>query len=141
MTRHAHYMLDTNMASYIIKGRPEAVRTNLLQVPMDSVCISAITQAELLHGVARKPEARRLAEVVDEFLLRVQIMPWDEKSARSYAELRSNIARKGHSLSTLDMLIAAHALALGAVLVTSDQAFFKLDEYLSLADWSIEPSP
>ena len=54
------YMLDTNMASYIIKGKPVAVKEHLLNVPMASICISAITEAELLHGVVRKPEAKHL---------------------------------------------------------------------------------
>jgi tRNA(fMet)-specific endonuclease VapC len=60
-------MLDTNTARYIIKGEPVVVREHLQKVPMASVCISAITQAELLHGVTRKPEAKRLPLAVKEF--------------------------------------------------------------------------
>ena len=68
------YMLDTNTASYIIKGKPAVTREHLKNVPMVSVCISAITEAELLRGVAKKPEAKRLPLAVKEFLLRVEIL-------------------------------------------------------------------
>ena len=62
------YMLDTNTASYIIKGEPEVIREHLQRLPMTSVCVSAITEAELLRGVAKKPEAKRLPIAVKEFL-------------------------------------------------------------------------
>ncbi|WP_419659077.1 VapC3: putative tRNA(fMet)-specific endonuclease [Desulfosarcina variabilis str. Montpellier] len=58
------YMLDTNTASYIIKGKPTAVRKHLIEAPMGSICISSITQAELLHCVAEKAEARHLPKVI-----------------------------------------------------------------------------
>ena len=131
------YMLDTNMASYIIKGEPVAVREHLLKVPMSSVCISSITQAELLCGVAKKPDAKRLSIAVKEFLLRVEILPWDSDEAGIYAHLRTVCEREGLSLGTMDMLIAAHSVAAGAILVTNDQAFYRVKHHLSLDDWTI----
>ena len=71
------YLLDTNTASYVIKGNFPRVRQRLLKVPMAEVGISAVTEAELRFGVARKPEAVRLKTVVEEFLLRVETLPWD----------------------------------------------------------------
>lgn len=130
------YMLDTNMASYIIKGEPVSVRENLLKVPMQSVCISAITQAELLRGVAKKPEAKRLPIAVKEFLLRVSILPWDSDAAESYAKLRTICEREGTPLGTMDMLIAAHSVSAGAILVTNDNAFYNIKHHLSLEDWA-----
>jgi tRNA(fMet)-specific endonuclease VapC len=70
------YMLDTNMASYLIKRTYPAVRGKLLSVPMVSVCLSAISEAELLFGVARRPDAPGLARAVREFLLRLDILSW-----------------------------------------------------------------
>lgn len=131
------YMLDTNMASYIIKGEPVAVRDHLRKVPMSSVCISTITQAELLRGVAKKPDAKRLPIAVKEFLLRVEILPWDSDAAEIYAHLRTACESEGLPLGTMDMLIAAHCLAAGAVLVTNDQAFYRVKHHLSLEDWTI----
>ena len=130
------YMLDTNTASYIIKGEPVVVREHLRQVPMASVCISSITQAELLRGVAKKPEAKHLPIAVKEFLIRVDIMPWDSDAAEAYARLRTSCEREGTPLGTMDMLIAAHSVAVGAILVTSDQAFYRIKHDLSLEDWT-----
>ena len=130
------YMLDTNTASYIIKGEPVVVREHLRQVPMASVCISSITQAELLRGVAKKPEAKRLPIAVKEFLIRVDIMPWDSDAAEAYARLRTSCEKGGTPLGTMDMLIAAHSVAVGAILVTNDQAFYKIKHDLSLEDWT-----
>ncbi len=130
------YMLDTNTASYIIKGEPVVVREHLLEVPMASVCISSITQAELLRGVAKKPEAKRLPIAVKEFLIRVEIMPWGSDAAEAYAQLRTSCENEGTPLGTMDMLVAAHSVAVGAILVTNDQAFFRVKHHLSLGDWT-----
>ena len=130
------YMLDTNTASYIIKGEPVIVREHLTKVPMASVCISSIAQAELLRGVAKKPEAKRLPIAVKEFLIRVEIMPWDSDAAEAYVRLRPSCESEGTLLGTMDMLIAAHSVAVGAVLVTKDQAFYKAKSHLSLEDWT-----
>jgi tRNA(fMet)-specific endonuclease VapC len=133
------YMLDTNMASYIIKGEPVAVRQHLRNVPMSSVCISSITQAELLRGVAKKPDAKQLPIAVKDFLLRVDILPWDSDVAEIYAQLRTACESEGLPLGTMDMLIAAHSVTVGAVLITNDQAFYRVKHHLSLNDWTRFP--
>ena len=71
------YLLDTNIASYIIKGNIPAVRRRLLRVPMAQVAISTVTEGELRYGVARRPEAAQLQRIVEEFVLRVALLPWD----------------------------------------------------------------
>jgi len=129
------YMLDTNTASYVIKGTPPSVRERLLELPMASICISAITQGELLHGVARKPEAIHLPQIVREFLLRVEILAWDSSAAEAYGTLRAECERDGTPLGNLDMLIAAHSVSADAVLVTHDRAFYCVRHRLRLADW------
>ena len=68
------YLLDTNTVSYIVKGNRPRVRERLLRVPMAEVGISVITEAELLFGLARRPEATKLKTVVEEFLLRVEVL-------------------------------------------------------------------
>ena len=130
------YMLDTNTVSYIIKGEPAAVKRHLLNVPMANVCISAITEAELLRGVAKKPGAKRLPIIVKEFLLRVDILPWNSDAAAAYAQLRTDCENEGKSLGAMDMLIAAHSVAVGAVLITNDKAFYNVNHYLVLEDWT-----
>lgn len=129
------YMLDTNTVSCIIKGTLPVVREKLVTIPMAQVCISAVTQGELLFGVAKRPDALRLRTAVHEFLLRVDILPWDSDAAECYGELRANLERLDKPLGNLDMMIAAHAKAANVVLVTNDQAFQQVDQ-LQLVDWS-----
>ena len=131
------YMLDTNTARYIIKGEPAVIRERLRKVPMANVCVSAITEAELLRGVAKKPEAKHLPIAVKEFLLRVEILPWDSDAADAYAQLRTACENEGKPLGNMDMLIAAHSVAVGAVLITNDKAFYNVKHHLMLEDWSM----
>jgi len=129
------YMLDTNTASYIIKGNIPRVRERLLKVPMSGLLISAVTEAELLYGAARKSDSVRLKTAVDEFLLRVDSLPWDSNAARRYADLRAALEIAGTPMGNLDLMIAAHALAAEAILVTNDRSFFRL-KHLKIEDWT-----
>ncbi|HEV2421946.1 MAG TPA: type II toxin-antitoxin system VapC family toxin [Candidatus Acidoferrales bacterium] len=129
------YLLDTNTANYIIKGNVPGVRERLLKVPMSRLLISAVTEAELLYGAAREREAVRLKTAVDEFLLRVDSLPWDSNAARQYADLRAALEFAGTPMGNLDMMIAAHALAAEAVLVSNDRSFRRL-KHLKIEDWT-----
>ena len=129
-------MLDTNTVSYIIKGSPKSVREYLEEVPMASIFLSSISEAELLLGVAKKPNAKHLPLIINDFLLRVNVLPWDSKAANIYAKFRAGCESQGKSLGSMDMLIAAHAIATGSVLVTSDKAFYKINSQLKLEDWT-----
>ena len=129
------YLLDTNTVSYIIKGNMPRVRERLLKVPMADVRISSVTEAELRFGVARRPEATKLKLAVEEFLLRVEVLPWDSDAAQHYGELRATLERAGEPMGNLDMMIAAQALAAGAVLVSNDQVFRRVKR-LKIEDWS-----
>ena len=131
----SRYLLDTNTASYIIKGNVPRVRERLLKVPMSQVLISAVTEAELLFGAARKREAVRLKTAIDEFLLRVDSLPWDSNAAKRCAGVRAALEIAGTPMGNLDMMIAAHALAEEAVLVTNDRSFRRLKE-LKIEDWT-----
>jgi tRNA(fMet)-specific endonuclease VapC len=133
MTRR--YLLDTNIASYVIKGNIPAVRRHVVQVPMAQLAISAVTEGELRYGAARRSEAARLRTIVDEFLLRMTILPWDSQAAQYYGHIRAALEREGQPMGNLDTMIGAHALALGAVLVTNDQAFTRIKE-LNVEDWT-----
>ena len=136
MSRHL-YMLDTNTASYIIKGEPASVKEHLLNVPMSDICISAITEAELLRGVEKKSGSIQLRQIVEEFIIRVDVLPWDSKVAKSYAELRTACEKEGKSLGAMDMLIAAHSVAADAILISNDRAFYNVQHLLNLQDWTV----
>jgi tRNA(fMet)-specific endonuclease VapC len=129
-------MLDTNMASYVIKGHPPEVRQHLLALPMSDVVISVVTQAELLFGLARKGHPLALSTLVREFLLRVEVLPWDSEAAIAYGGVRASCAAAGVTLGALDTMIAAHAIAAKATLVTHDKAFALVpDGALHIDDW------
>lgn len=129
------YLLDTNTSSYVIKGNIPRVRERLLRVPMAAVGISVVTEAELRFGVTRKPQAVRLHLAVEEFLVRVEILPWDSPAARSYAALRAVLEDSGTPMGNLDMMIAAQALASAITLVTHDRVFHRV-KHLKLEDWT-----
>jgi tRNA(fMet)-specific endonuclease VapC len=129
------YLLDTNIVSYIIKGNVPRVRERLVRVPMAQIAISVVTEAELRFGVVRRPDAVRLKIAVEEFLLRVAVLPWDSKAAKHYAEIRAAMERAGEPMGNLDIMIAAHALAAEVVLVTSDRAFRRV-KGLKREDWA-----
>lgn len=132
MTR---YMLDTNTVSHLLREHP-MVMQRVVAVPIHLLCISAITEGELLFGIAKRPGAKRLQAAVREFLRRVDVLPWDSPAADRYGVLRAEMEHGGRSLASLDMLIAAHALAADAVLVTNDRAFAQVAS-LALEDWTV----
>lgn len=129
------YLLDTNTASYLIKGSFPRVRERLLKVPMAEVGISVVTEAELRFGVARLPEATALKRVVEEFLLRVEVLPWNSEAAQHYARIRAALEKEGSPMGNLDLMIAAQAVAAEAVLVTHDHVFRRV-KGLRCEDWS-----
>jgi len=129
------YLLDTNTASYVIKGNFPRVRERLLKIPMADVGISVITEAELRFGVARLPEATTLKKVVEEFLLRVEVLPWNSAAARQYARIRAILEKEGSPMGNLDLMIASQAVAAEGVLVTHDQVFRRV-KGLRVEDWS-----
>ena len=130
------YLLDTNIASDAIKGEPARVRERLVALPMRSVSVSAVTQGELLYGVAKRGHPPALSALVHEFLIRVEVLPWTGQVATVYGELRAACARRG-TLSAWDMMIAAQAVAQGAVMVTRDKAFEHVEEGLKLENWTL----
>lgn len=131
MTR---YLLDTNTVSHLIKAHPQATQ-RLVAVPIHNVCISAITAGELAFGLAKRPQAAALKLAVEEFLRRVDVLPWDAEVALTYGPLRAHLQANGTSLAPLDTQIAAHALHSQATLVTNDQAF-KQVAGLVQEDWT-----
>jgi tRNA(fMet)-specific endonuclease VapC len=131
----SRYLLDTNTVSYIIKGNRPALDRHLVKAPMAQLAISAVTEGELRFGTARLPRATHLHQLIEEFFLRVAILPWDSSAARQYGDLRATLERAGHPMGNLDIMIAAHALALDVVLVTNDQAFRRIKK-LRVEDWT-----
>jgi tRNA(fMet)-specific endonuclease VapC len=134
MGRVTRFMLDTNTASALLKGKPRAVARLAAETP-ERICLSVVTEAELLFGIAKRPEARKLRVAVDELLAAIEIVSWSSATARRYATIRAELEQRGKPLGALDLLIAAHALQHDAVLVTNDRAFGAVPG-LRLEDWT-----
>lgn len=133
------YMLDTNAASEAMRGHP-AFDTRLQTLAPGQWCISAVTCSEIRYGLARRPEAVRLHRIAEEFLRLCFIAPWDAKAANRHGELRADLKARGKPIGDFDEMIAAHALSLGAVVVTDNTRHFKRVSGLVLENW-LRPHP
>ena len=136
MTTVTRYMLDTNTVTHLLRKHP-AVMQRVVAAPITALCISAITQGELLFGLARRPGATALHDAVWQFLRRVDVLPWDAATSEVYGRARADSHSQGRVLAPMDLLIGTHALSIGAVLVTSDRAFAQLSG-LSIEDWTVQ---
>lgn len=127
--------LDTHTVSHALRAHPGVI-ARLTREPMASLAVSVITEAELNYGLAKRPEALRLRELVEAFVCRVDVLPWDRTCAARYGALRQLLVERGTPLAPWDLLIATHALAVGATLVSSDQALRHCPD-LEWEDWMV----
>lgn len=128
------YMLDTDISSYLIRGdHPEV--TDAFRQHFPDVCISAITAAELQYG-AQKRKSQLLTRNVNAYCNLVPICEWTREAAETYAEMRVELEKHGTPVGSLDMLIAASAIAEGAILVTNNIAHFSKIGKLRIENWS-----
>jgi tRNA(fMet)-specific endonuclease VapC len=131
------YMLDTNMASYIIKNQSAHARQKLLEhSEEDDVCISAITEAEIRFGMAKRKLSMDKQAAIEQFLAKMDVLPWDSTVTKEYGTMRATQEAIGKPLANMDMLIAAHAAAIGAVLVTHDSSFQNVQNLTTTVDWA-----
>ena len=131
------YLLDTNTLSYIAKGKSPAARARLESLGNeDTACISVVTEAELRYGLARRPAAHALRAAIEGLLFKLRILPWTSKDAIAYGDLRAGLEAAGVTLATMDMMIAAQALAAGAILVTNDKAFSHVEGLHGMENWA-----
>lgn len=130
------HILDTDTASYIIKGRHPRVEAKLAALDPSLVCISVITRAELLLGLKQLPPAHRLHIGVRRFLRIVRVLSWGSEAADYYADIRHELKSTGQIIGELDMMIAAHSLAATAILVTNNTRHFeRIPAPLILENW------
>ena len=139
MTSSQLYLCDTSITEYIVRGRSQAAREMLKEtLEHTRVVISAVTEAEIPCGLELKPEASRLRASAERLFEAVEIRSWDSSAARAYARLRARLKITGKALREMDLLIASHALAEGAVLVSHDNAFQHVTPFLTVVDWAVD---
>ncbi|MCL2523403.1 MAG: type II toxin-antitoxin system VapC family toxin [Betaproteobacteria bacterium] len=131
------YMLDTDTVSYLIKGKSSALENRLLALVPSMICISVMTRAELQYGLKRLPADHRLHPAVCKFLKIVRTLPWDAEAADWYAAIRHQLVSTGQPIGELDMMIAAHSLSAGAVLVSNNRRHYeRIEAPLILENWA-----
>ncbi|WP_019594134.1 type II toxin-antitoxin system VapC family toxin [Thioalkalivibrio sp. ALM2T] len=129
------YMLDTNICIYIMKRRPPEAHERLRHVPVGDVGLSAVVLAELRFGVHRSKQKERSEAALERFLAFTRICDWPEEAAEHYADIRAELERAGTPIGSNDLLIAAHARATGAVLVTNNGREFDRVPGLQVENW------
>lgn len=133
------YLIDTNTISYIIKGSSPAARERLTNLKSYEVaCVSSITEAELWYGLARIDAANGRRTALRAFLERLRVLPWGREEAFAYGACRAKQEAHGKPLGPLDTQIAAHAIAVGAILVSHDAAFQGAHDLVGLEDWATD---
>ena len=162
----ALYMLHTDIATDLIQGKSPALDRRIVATPPQELCISAVTRGELLCGLSQQwlrrhhegsahtleevgrqfevtrdrirssQRAQPLSKVVDQFLSRVSCLSWDAAAAGHFAMIAVAMHHSGTSIGTIDTMIAAHALAVGAVLVTNRESRFVRIAGLMLENWT-----
>ena len=130
------YLLDTNICIYLIKRRPESVIRELAKQAVGEVGISTITAAELWHGVVRSQSVERSRAALEQFMVPLVIAEFDAAAAIVYGQIRVALERQGRSIGPFDNLIAAHALTLGATLVTNNEREFQRVPGLTVVNWT-----
>lgn len=129
----ASYILDTDTASYLIRGDHEQVTRKFTEL-YERCAITSITAAELQYG-AMKRNNKQLTQKVNSFCELVDILPWDDAAAKAYAKLRVDLESAGTPIGNMDMLIAASALAGKSILITNNTAHFSRIKNLKLDNW------
>lgn len=128
-------MLDTNICIYIIKQQPESVLRRFLDYQVGDIGISAITLSELRYGVAKSKHREKNTKALDEFLIPLEILPFDEDAALACGEIRSSLEKAGTPIGAMDLLIASHAVSQGVTLITNNLREFSRVPGLAVVDW------
>jgi tRNA(fMet)-specific endonuclease VapC len=127
-------MLDTNIVSDLIRNPQGKVAQRIWEVGEDSVCTSIIVAAELRYGCAKKG-SKRLLKAVEDLLSELTVLPFDIPADAEYGGIRSELESVGRPIGNNDLLIAAHAYATGAIMVTANAEEFQRVRNLTVENW------
>jgi tRNA(fMet)-specific endonuclease VapC len=132
------YLLDTNICIALIRQRPAGLLQRLTTLEPGEVGLSSITMAELIYGAAKSSQTEQNLAALEQFLLPLELVSFDESAATAYGQIRAGLEREGKVIGSMDMLIAAHALSLNTILVTNNTKEFGRVLGLLLEDWISE---
>lgn len=129
------YMLDTNICIYVIRNHPPKLRERFTE-HAEQLCISSVTLAELLYGAEKSARIESNLSVVESFAARLTVLPFEDKAAGHYGQVRAELERKGKPIGPYDLMIAGHARSEGLVLVTNNTREFERVDGLRLENWT-----
>lgn len=129
-------MLDTNVCIYLIKEHPPSVVERFATHAVGDIGISVMTLAELEYGVSKSGRPARNREALDQFISPLEVAPFDRQATAAYGKLRTTLEKKGRTIGSMDLLIAAHALSLDVRLITRNVREFGRVPGLRVEDWA-----
>ncbi|MEO7838042.1 MAG: type II toxin-antitoxin system VapC family toxin [Anaerolineales bacterium] len=132
------YLLDTNICIALIRQKPAALIQRLTSLQPGDAGISSITLAELFHGVEKSARPEQNMSALEQFLLPLDLADFDQDSALAYGKIRVDLERTGQLIGSMDILIAAHAVSLDAIMVTNNVKEFQRVKGLFVEDWISE---
>ena len=130
-----NYMLDTNICVSLIRQKQRGLIERLTSHDPDEVGVSIITVAELSYGAQKSAQPSQNLRALEQFLLPLEVADFDQSAADTYGLVRAHLETNGNPIGSMDMLIGAHALSLGVVLVTNNIREFKRIPNLRVEDW------
>jgi tRNA(fMet)-specific endonuclease VapC len=130
------YLLDTNICIYLIKQKPIGLMEKFSAYSVGEMGVSSITVGELWYGVAKSEHREANGQALEQFLLPLIVSEFDEGAAEVYGEIRAALEREGRPIGAMDMLIAAHAMSLGVVVVTNNEREFSRVPGLLVENWA-----
>jgi tRNA(fMet)-specific endonuclease VapC len=129
------YMLDTNICIGLIRQKPRSLIENLTKYTPRDIGVSTITIAELVHGVRKSSQVEQNLFALEQFLLPLEVADFDRRASAAYGQVRALLEQEGNVIGDMDMLIGAHALSLGVILVTNNTREFRRIPDLKIEDW------
>jgi tRNA(fMet)-specific endonuclease VapC len=128
------YLLDSNICIYTIKNRPDSVRQIFIEND-GQMCVSTVTQMELIYGAEKSAAVSRNLKVVEGFLARLDVKEFDSSAATHTGQIRAELAKAGTPIGPYDQMIAGHARSLGLILVTNNVSEFSRVPGLRVENW------
>jgi len=128
------YLLDSNICIYTIKNRPDSVRKIFIEND-GRMCVSTVTQMELIYGAEKSAAVSRNLKVVEGFLARLDVKEFDSSAATHTGQIRAELAKAGTPIGPYDQMIAGHARSLGLIVVTNNVAEFSRVPGLRVENW------
>lgn len=127
-------MLDTDTCIFVIRNRPPEMR-QVFNAHSEHLSVSSVTLAELYFGAEKSDKPDHNLRIVEGFVARLVVHPFDEDAAAHYGQIRAVLARSGQTIGPYDLMIAGHARSKGLVLVTNNLREFTRVEGLRLENW------